>query len=238
LKVQRQQTPAPSCSFFSAMAPVGGLYYCQDQQPQEFLYSASWLVPLTHVHAEVVIVETTAEVKITQKYHNPHGEGPHSIITHSPPSSISKRTSAPSLTSPASLEVTLEGGRIRTGNGSEMLTFFAHSRNKNVLVIGFHLHFHLTSLSLVQLFLFRLSTCSLLTSRLLFVSLRRRFRERELWESRRKRTRRRSSMTRLSAKEMERTSWSKVKGGTSPFFNVGQLASTNSPSYRLVCSQG
>jgi len=39
-----------------------------------WVYRPERLVPLTHVHAEAVLVETTSEVKITQKYRNPNGE--------------------------------------------------------------------------------------------------------------------------------------------------------------------
>ena len=39
-----------------------------------WIYRPDRLVPLTHVHAEAVLVETTSEVKITQKYRNPNGK--------------------------------------------------------------------------------------------------------------------------------------------------------------------
>ena len=39
-----------------------------------WVYHPGRLMPLTHVHAEAVLVETTSEVRITQKYFNPNGK--------------------------------------------------------------------------------------------------------------------------------------------------------------------
>jgi len=56
---------------------TAGLYYgLADEVAQEtwvWCYTQERLVPLTYVHAEAVVVETTAEVKITQKYLNRRG---------------------------------------------------------------------------------------------------------------------------------------------------------------------
>ena len=53
-----------------------GLYWATVQEvlvpTWVWVYRPERLVPLTHVHAEAVLVETTSEVKITQKYYNPH----------------------------------------------------------------------------------------------------------------------------------------------------------------------
>ena len=51
-----------------------GLFWLSLEETQRsgwaWVYTPERLVPLTHVHAEAVLVETTSEVKITQKYIN------------------------------------------------------------------------------------------------------------------------------------------------------------------------
>ena len=56
------------------MRVEAGLFWVPFEETQRpewvWSYVPERLVPLTHVHAEAVLVETTSEVKIIQKYYN------------------------------------------------------------------------------------------------------------------------------------------------------------------------